>query len=64
MGADSIVFDNDVPIEIDVIRELNKNDDLKYKYTYREFKKYKRRKSYDTAYGFDNPEDIDNENEW
>ena len=64
MGDDSIVFDNDVPIEIDVIRELNKNDDLKYKYTYRKFEKYERRKSLDAAYGFDNPEDIDNDVEW
>ena len=49
MGDDSIVFDNDVPIEIDVIRELNKNDDLKYKYTYRKFEKYERRTTLSSA---------------
>lgn len=64
MGDDSIVFDNDIPIEIDVIRELNKNDDLKYKYIYRKNERYERRKALDAAYGFDNPEDIDNDNEW
>lgn len=57
--------DTEVTVKMDVLHEFQKNKDLEYKYSYKRMRNNKRlKKSTVYDYGFDDPDDIVDDDEW
>lgn len=57
--SEDITVDPEVRMQVDVIREINRNSDIEHKYSYKRKRNHSDRKNTVDRYGFDNPEEME-----